>query len=186
MTLPGSIVEYIEGGRFFCALVTQDTGKRLRLLNQNGREVNMPGSRILLCSKNRHSLDMSRSDQIELLKLTSQARSNLSQEINLVEIWELASQESQPSFSADFLAELQFGGELSDDQTAAFLRAVFTDRFYFKYKNGKVTVHTPEQVEAGITPGTGLAGEFHHLWFRRTPGRAGTPAAETGRIKWPK
>ena len=147
MTLPGSIVEYIEGGRFFCALVTQDTGKRLHLLNQNGREVNMPDSRILLSSKTRHSLDMSRSDQLELLKLTSEVRSRLSQGIDLVEIWELAAQEKEPSFSADFLAELQFGGELSDDQTAAFLRAVFTDRFYFKYKNGKVTVNTPEQVE---------------------------------------
>ena len=147
MILPGSIVEYIEGGKFFCALVTQDTGKRLRLLNQNGREVNMPQSRILLASKTRHSLDMSRTDQLELLKLAFESRSELTKNIDLMEIWELAVQEQEPSFPADFLAELQFGGELSDDQTAAFLRAVFTDRFYFKYKNGKVTVHTPEQVE---------------------------------------
>ena len=26
-------------------------------------------------------------------------------------------------------------------------RAVFADRFFFKYKNGSVIVHTPEQVE---------------------------------------
>ena len=147
MILPGSIVEYIEGGKFFCALVTQDTGKRLRLLNQNGRELNMPQSRILLASKTRYSLDMSRTDQLQLLKLAFDNRSKLSERIDLVEIWELAAGEKQSSFSADFLAELQFGGELSDDQTAAFLRAVFTDRFYFKYKSGKVTVHTPEQVE---------------------------------------
>ncbi len=147
MIIPGSIVEYIEGGKFFCALVTQDTGKRLRLLNQNGRELNMPQSRVLLASKIRYSLDMSRTDQLQLLKLAFENRSRLSETIDLVEIWELAVGEEQTSFSADFLAELQFGGELSDDQTAAFLRAVFTDRFYFKYKNGKVTVHTPEQVE---------------------------------------
>jgi len=147
MILPGSIVEYIEGGKFFCALVTQDTGKRLRLFNQNGREVNMPPSRIILSSKTRHSLDLNRTDQMELLKLTFKNRSELTKNIDLKEIWELAVQEQEPSFSANFLAELQFGGELSDDQTAAFLRAVFTDRFYFKYKNGKVTVHTQEQVE---------------------------------------
>lgn len=147
MILPGSIVEYIEGGKFSCALVTQDTGKRLRLLNQNGREVNMPPSRILLASKTRHSLDMSRTDQLQLLRHAFESRADLTKSIDLMEIWELAVFEEEPSFPADFLAELQFGGELSDDQTAAFLRAVFTDRFYFKYKNGKVTVHTLEKVE---------------------------------------
>ncbi len=147
MTLPGSIVEYIEGGKFFCALVTQDTGKRLHVLNQNDRELNLPESRVLLSSKTRYPLDISRNDQVQLLKNTSVHRAELADNIDLIEIWELAVQENQPSFSADFLAELQFGGTLSDDQTAAFLRAVFTDRFYFKYKNGKVTVHSPEQVE---------------------------------------
>lgn len=147
MIIPGSIVEYIEGGKFFCALVTQDTGKRLRLLNQNGRELNMPQARILLASKTRYSLDMSRTDQLELLKRAYDNRAELSGQIDLAEIWELAAGEEQTSFSANFLAELHFGGELTDDQTAAFLRAVFSDRLYFKYKNAKVTVHTPEQVE---------------------------------------
>jgi len=145
--MPGSIVEYIEGGKFFCALVLQDSGKRLRLVNQNGRELNMPAARILLASKQRHSLDLGRADQLQLLTLAHENRVNLCEQIALDEIWELAVEEEQSSFSADFLAELQFGGELSEDQTAAFLRAVFVDHFYFKYKNGKVTVHSPEQVE---------------------------------------
>jgi len=147
MIVPGNIVEYLEGGKFFCALVIEDTGKRFRLLNQNGRELNLPGSRILLGSKMRHSLELSRADQLRLLKNTSEKRFQLTKNIALTEIWELASLEEQPSFPANFLAELQFGGKLTDDQTAAFLRAVFTDRLYFKYKNGRVTVHTPEQVE---------------------------------------
>lgn len=147
MIVPGNIVEYIEGGKFFCALVIEDTGTRFRLLNQNGRELNLPASRILLASSMRHDLKLSRTDQLHLLKTASESRSRLTKDIALIEIWELAVQEKQPSFPADFLAELQFGGKLTDDQTAAFLRAVFTDRFYFKYKNGMVMVHTPEQVE---------------------------------------
>lgn len=147
MIVPGTIVEYIEGGKFYCALVIEDTGKRFRLLNQNGRELNLPASRILLASKMRYSLELSRTDQLQLLKNASENRSRLTKDIALIEIWELAVQEKQPSFPADFLAELQFGGKLTDDQTAAFLRAVFTDRFYFKYKNGQVMIHTAEQVE---------------------------------------
>lgn len=147
MILPGSIVEYIEGGKFFCALVTQGNGNRLRLLNQNDRELNLPESRVLLSSKTRYPLETSRTDQVQLLRQMFTQRNQLADSIDLTEIWELAVQENHTSFSADFLAELQFGGNLTDDQTAAFLRAVFNDRFYFKYKNGVVVAHTPEQVE---------------------------------------
>ncbi len=147
MTVPGSIVEYIEGGKFFCALVTADTGKRFRLLNQNGRELNLPPSRILLSSKNKYNCNESRTTLLHILKNAAENRRKLTEEIDLAEIWELAVQEDQASFSATFLAELQFGGELTDDRIAAFLRAVFTDRFYFKYKNGMISVHSEKQVE---------------------------------------
>ncbi len=147
MTVPGCIVEYIEGGKFFCGLVTADTGKRFRLLNQNGRELNLPASRILLSSKNRYNWNESRTTLVHILEKAAENRRKLTKKIDLAEIWELAVQENQTSFSATFLAELQFGGELTDDRIAAFLRAVFTDRFYFKYKNGMITVHTEEQVE---------------------------------------
>ncbi|HHL32834.1 MAG TPA: RNB domain-containing ribonuclease [Desulfobulbaceae bacterium] len=147
MTVPGCIVEYIEGGKFFCGLVTADTGKRFRLLNQNGRELNLPASRILLSSATRYNSNESRTTLLHILEKAADNRRKLSEKIDLAEIWELAVQENQTSFSATFLAELQFGGELTDDRIAAFLRAVFTDRFYFKYKNGMITVHTEEQVE---------------------------------------
>ncbi len=147
MTAPGSIVEYLDGGRFICALVLQDTGNRLRLLNQNGREVNLPASRVVTTSRTRHPVDISRDARITLLKDAAEQRAALTTAIPLEEIWELASEENESAFSPDFLAELSFGGDLTDDQSAAFLRAVFTDRFFFKYKNNRVTVHTPEQVE---------------------------------------
>lgn len=107
----------------------------------------MPLSRVVQASTTRYSLDISREEQMQLLQTTQKNRSMLTKEVQLEEIWELAVQEEQPSFSAEFLAELQFGGELSDDKAAAFLRAVFNDRLYFKYKNGEVTVHSEEQVE---------------------------------------
>ncbi|BCO08843.1 ribonuclease [Desulfolithobacter dissulfuricans] len=147
MTLPGTLVEYIDGGKFLCGLVLQDTGKRLRIINQNGREVNLPQSRLLTASRSTYPVDISRDDMVRLLRETSENRERLAATIDLSEIWELAVTEEDASFSADFLAELCFGDKLSDDQVAAFLRAVLRDRFYFKYKNGQVTVHTEEKVE---------------------------------------
>jgi exoribonuclease-2 len=147
MTPPGSIIEYLDGGRFICGLVLQSVGNRLRLLNQNGREMNLPASRVVTISRTKYPVDISRDDCIILLKDAAGKRADLTQNIPLQEIWELASEEEQTSFSPDFLAELYFGGDLNDDQSAAFLRGVFKDRFFFKYKNEKVNVHTPEQVE---------------------------------------
>ncbi|MDU9049128.1 MAG: RNB domain-containing ribonuclease [Candidatus Electrothrix sp. Rat3] len=147
MIPPGTIIEYLDSGRFICGLVLQDSNNRLRLFNQNGREMNLPASRVVTTSKTKHLIDSSREDRIALLKEMATIRATLTEAIPLEEIWELASEEEETSFPADFLAELSFGENLTDDQSAAFLRAVFTDRFFFKYKNELVNVHTPEQVE---------------------------------------
>ncbi len=147
MTPPGTIIEYLDSGRFVCGLVLQDSNNRLRLLNQNGREMNLPASRVVTVSKTKHQINTSREDRIALLKEMAALRADLTDAVPLEEIWELASEEEESVFPADFLAELSFGENLTDDQSAAFLRAVFTDRFFFKYKNEMVNVHTPEQVE---------------------------------------
>jgi len=147
MTSPGSIVEYLDGGRFICSLVLQDSSGRLRLFNQNGKEVVLPASRVLTVSKTRHQTEGSREDRMALLRGMAENRAALTDTIPLEEIWEIASAEGKPAFPADFLAELFFGGSLNDDQSAAFLRAVFEDRLFFKYKNDLVSVHSPEQVE---------------------------------------
>ena len=147
MIPPGSIVEYLDAGRFICGLVLQNSNNRLRLLNQNGREMNLPASRVVTVSRTKHQVNGSREDRIALLREMAEARADLTAAIPLEEIWELASEEEESSFPADFLAELSFGDKLTDDQSAAFLRAVFMDRFFFKYKNDMVNVHTPEQVE---------------------------------------
>jgi len=147
MTPPGTIIEYLDSGRFVCGLVLQDSNNRLRLLNQNGREMNLPASRVVTVSKTKHQINTSREDRIALLKEMAAIRADLTDAVPLEEIWELASEEEESAFPADFLAELSFGENLNDDQSAAFLRAVFTDRFFFKYKNEMVNVHTPEQVE---------------------------------------
>lgn len=144
---PGKLVEFIDGGKFVCAYVTDTSNSRLRLLGQNGREINLPASRVITVSKSMHSLDHERETLSAQLKETCERRQELAGTLDLQELWEIASEEPVTEFSVVFLAEMLFGDELTDDQTAAFLRAVLDDRFYFKYRRGRITVHTREQID---------------------------------------
>ncbi|MDH3329963.1 MAG: RNB domain-containing ribonuclease [Desulfobulbaceae bacterium] len=147
MISQGCLIEYIDAGKFYCAFVTDNTGSRLRLLGQNDRDFNLPQSRIVSVSRKKHSLEASRDQLVAMLKTTSENRRLIAESTDLHEVWELTCTEPVTEYSVLFLAELLFGEEVTDDQTAAFLRAVVADRFYFKFKNGRITVHTPEQVE---------------------------------------
>ncbi len=55
MIATGKLIEYLDNGKFMCALVTESQAKRLRLINQNGRELNLPVSRVVHCSNETHS-----------------------------------------------------------------------------------------------------------------------------------
>ena len=147
MTLDGRIVEYLENGKFICALVFEDNGNRLRLLNQNSRELNLPQNRVVHLNKERIPAKLSREDIISTLQETAKKREELAQSIFLNEIWELVSEKPEDNFGVNFLAGLFFGEDPSDDQTAAFLRSVIANRLYFKYKAGDIQVHSPETVE---------------------------------------
>lgn len=142
----GKIVEYVEQGKFICALVQEEDGKRLRVMNQNGREMKLPLARIVHVTDKKYSA-ASREDIMALLQETSARRQAMMEPINLQEIWELAVSEEQSSFPALFFAELAFAEDVSDDHVAAFVRCVFADKFYFKFKESQVLVHSQEVVE---------------------------------------
>lgn len=143
----GKLIEYLDNGKFMCALVTESQAKRLRLINQNGRELNLPVSRVVHCSSETHSSTISRESLVNHLKDTTTQRCSLMNEVNLKELWELTTDESSNIFTPSFLAELTFGEDANDDTISAFLRCVFIDKLYFKYKEGKVLANSPEKVD---------------------------------------
>ncbi len=145
--LQGKIIEYVDQGRFFCGLVLQEQAKRLRLMNQNGREMNLPAARVVHTGSRTHAVSLPREDTMRLLQEIAAIRQEMADRIELQEVWELVCEEEKEVFSPLFLAELCFGDGIGDDQTAAFLRAVFADRLFFKFKDGKVIVHSAEAVE---------------------------------------
>jgi exoribonuclease-2 len=128
MITTGTLIEYLDNGKFICALVTEYQQKRVRLINQNGREVNLPVSRIVHFSEQTHPVNITKEILSRQLLDTTERRCALMDLINLEELWELASSESTDSFSPAFLAELIFGEEANDDTISAFLRCVFQDR----------------------------------------------------------
>lgn len=147
MISPGSLIEFIDGGRFFCGLVSGVADKKIQLLSQNGREINLPEARILTASQQLFPHDASRETITALLQERNAGRSALAETIGLELLWEIVCEEPDNEFSPDFLTELHFGGRVDDDQRAAFLRAILADPLFFKFKNGKVIAHTPEQIE---------------------------------------
>jgi exoribonuclease-2 len=147
MSLEGKIVEYLENGKFICGFVSHDSGSRLHLLNQNSRELNLPPNRVIHSSKEKKPSMDSKEEIIAGLGETAKQREELAQSINLDEIWETVSENLEEPYGADFLASLYFGDDPTDDQSAAFLRAVIGNRLYFKYKAARIHVNSPEKVE---------------------------------------
>ena len=147
MALDGRIVEYLENGKFICAFVFEDNGNRIRVLNQNSRELNLPHNRVVHSTNNKIMPTPAREEIIAILQKTAKKRAELAEAISLDEIWQVVSEKPQDAFEADFLASLFFGDEVSDDQCSAFLRSVIVNRLYFKYKAGSIYVHSPETVE---------------------------------------
>ncbi len=143
----GKLIEYLDNGRFICAFVTEIQPKRVRLFNQNGRELNLPVSRIVHCSHASYEHGLDRDSLIRLLKDTNEKRHALTEKIDLELLWELTCEEKSDTFEPAFLAELSFGRSVDDNDISAFLRSVFSDKLFFKFREGKIKVHSPELVK---------------------------------------
>jgi len=147
MVRVGSLIEYLDNNRFICALVTGEKDRRFRILNQNGKEILLPSARIVHCSPNVQPMDLPKEEQQRKLKETDARRSELMAAVDLEEIWELIAAEPGNVFTPRFLAELCFGSETDDDRIASFLRCIFADTLFFKYKAGTIMAHPSEVTE---------------------------------------
>ena len=106
MVAAGTLIEYLDNGRFVCALVIACEDKRLRLINQNSRETVLPIARVMHASRRPVTQSGSREQMEALLRETDERRRRLLTEVNLPEIWELAVDEGAAYYDPAFLAEL--------------------------------------------------------------------------------
>ena len=91
----GKIVEYIDEGRFICAICLQDKGGRLHLLTPSNREVNLSPKRTILISDPTLDISLPRDDLLERLKQIEETRIRLKEQIDVEGLWELIRDEKE-------------------------------------------------------------------------------------------
>ncbi len=143
---PGRVVEFIEGRRFITAVVSRPGTNRLQVLSETDREMSVSSGRLMHVAYPGLNPSQSRNDLVRALREISARRARLSEEIGLVELWELLEGEGE-EFDYAYLAELCWPAPVNPDQVAAAMRAVFNDGLYFKMGSDRALRHSAEKVE---------------------------------------
>lgn len=158
----GKIVEYIDEGRFVCAICLQDKGGRLHLLTPFNREVNLSPKRTILISDPTLDVSLPRDDILERLNQIEQTRARLKETIDVEGLWELIRDEDE-TFDHTYLAQLAFGETITGNHSSAVIRALFENHLYFKMKNGQFLPNSQEKVEEILRQEAEAAAEAERL-----------------------
>jgi exoribonuclease-2 len=145
----GTIVEYIDQQRIFCAVVVEYNDPRVRLLNENNGEVNQKASRLSHISRMRLKINGGRDKLIATIKETAVRRKSLSEMINIRELWEVLSPMGEWVDLAT-MTGLCFPNNANGDHEAAVIRACFENRIYFKFNQDSFFPHSEAEVEKNI------------------------------------
>jgi exoribonuclease-2 len=142
----GHIVEYIDREKIMCAVILEVKEKRLRVLNQNNREVNLSANRLSHKCKERLNLTHGRNKTVEALKNVAYRREELIARVDIKELWEVLNSE-QEWIDLATMTEFCFPKGPSQDHESAVIRAFFSNRSYFKFNTDRFFPYTPEQVD---------------------------------------
>ncbi|MFN2436083.1 MAG: ribonuclease catalytic domain-containing protein [Desulfotignum sp.] len=143
----GTIVEYIDQQKIITAVIVSEKKDKLKLLNENSREVSLSEKRLTHVSQICLDTTQPRNHLINQLKTTANTRRELSERIDILEIWEILHEESE-DIDLAAMTVFCFDPPLCCDHEAAVIRAVFNDRLYFKFNQNCFSPFTSEQVEA--------------------------------------
>ncbi|MBI5591999.1 MAG: RNB domain-containing ribonuclease [Deltaproteobacteria bacterium] len=145
----GIIVEFIDRQKILCAVVQEVKNQRLKLLTENDREVNLSSNR--LSHKSRMVLDLSlgRIKTIDALKGIAFRRKQLTQQVNIRDLWEILNSE-QEWIDLATMTEFCFSNQATCDHESAIVRAFFQNRLYFKFDQNRFFPIPEEQVERNI------------------------------------
>jgi len=142
----GTIVEYIDQQKIISAVILSEKKGKLRLLNENSREVNFSGKRLSHVSEARLDTDLSRTALVSHLKQVTENRKKLSESIDIQDLWEILHEEPE-DIDVSAMTLFCFDPPLTPDHEAAVIRAFFKDRLYFKFNKQIFLPYTQDQVE---------------------------------------
>lgn len=144
------IIDYYDNRTISCGLVIELDDRKLRVLNDQGKETRISPNRALIGGKEPgFPLTGSRDEQVHRLKEISARREALKSRIDLRELWEVVGLETR-EIDIDDLSELFFGNEHDAHSTASLLRAIFEDRLYFRIRPDTIEIPSPDQVEQAL------------------------------------
>lgn len=146
---PGIIVEYIDQQKVFCAVILEVHDQRVRLLNENNRELNQKIARLSHVSTDKLDPVQDRDRITESLKSFAQKRKALSRDIDIREIWE-ALHTYEEWIDLESMTGFCFLDSPTSDHEAAVIRAFFENRTYFKFDNAAFFPHPEAVVENNI------------------------------------
>jgi len=142
----GNIVEYIDSQKIICAVVQQVKKKRLRLLAENNREVNLSITRVSHQSDSDLDTGLKRDEMVTVLKKIAEHRRRLTDQIDVNKLWEVLNTE-QEWIDLSTMTGLCFPDNSDSDHQSAVIRAFFEDRLYFKFGYDCFFPHTESQVK---------------------------------------
>jgi exoribonuclease II len=144
------IIDYYDSRRISCGLVLDVDDRRLRILNDQGKEAKISANRALISGKDPNfPLSGSRDEQVNRLRDICTRREEIKKLIDLRELWEVVGLETG-EIDIEDLTELLFGHQSDPNYAAALLRAIFEDRLYFKIRPDRIEVPGPEQVQQAL------------------------------------
>ena len=128
----GSIVEYIDQQKIVSAVILGEKKGKLRLLNENSREVNFSEKRLSHISQLSLDTALSKTALVNHLKQVTENRKRLAETIDIRELWEILHDESE-EIDMDAMTLFCFDPPLTSDHESAVIRAFFKDKLYFKF-----------------------------------------------------
>jgi exoribonuclease-2 len=145
----GNIVEFIDRQKILCAVVQEVKNQRLKLLTENDREVNLSLNRLSHKSQMVLDLSLGRIKTIDALKGIAFRRKQLTQQVNIRDLWEILNSE-QEWIDLATMTEFCFSNQVTGDHESAIVRAFFQNRLYFKFDQNRFFPIPEEQVERNI------------------------------------
>jgi exoribonuclease-2 len=146
----GNIVEFIDRQKILAAVILEVKDKRLRVLTENNREVNLSVNRLSHSCSRRLDLSLGREKTVAALKETARCREALVDRVDVEELWEVLNSEQQ-WIDVATMTEFCFPDGATADHESAVIRAFFKNRRFFKFYPDRFFPFTPEQVEKTLS-----------------------------------
>ena len=138
----GSVVEYLDQGRFRAGLVVREQDRHVALLDAAGHEKLIGRDLVLMRYSDRKA---NAATLAEVLSDLEHERAALAAELDLNLLWEVVREQGR-AFRADELADLFFGRH-SAAASSVMLEALLSDRLYFTRRHLEFYPRAPEQVQ---------------------------------------